>query len=592
MIHDVFISSSPNDKDISETILYELERQGVKGWVAPQDIAPRISQEETINDAIKTSKLLVVILSANSQNSNQILHDVEQAVFNEVLVIPFCVENIELSGNLAYYISTEYWLDAITPPLEKHIHKLGQTIKQLLKHERQADSKENSFVVSQEQAKSTLTHSTNTNPFTFGNPIREPARFYGREEDIRQIVNRLRSSAHESTSVVGERRIGKTSLLKYLENSEVAVRLGLSPDKYCMVYIDFQGLTDITPQRFWQRVLHKMERTICLPYLEPEIQQVRKQGYFDLFDLEDLFEVIGDSGLTTVLLMDEFEYVTQNPNFGPDFFGGLRALAIHQSLPLVTATRRELVDLCHSEELKGSPFFNIFANIVLRPFSREDVYEMLDGYLAETDLTFSLREKELIVGLGGGYPFFAQMAGHYLVEAKRKGFKGDALLQDVVANFDAQSDSHFTYMWSHSSESEKITLLAVISLNRQKPSKKTIPNLENLAAIHSHAHLDVPELVKRGLLLENRIEGTFSLLSPSLERWIAREIYAVPGEEESQASVQEWLKSGGKQELEATSNFLRKFKKKYWSIVGGLAVDLSMELVGAVTWQILTKAVL
>ena len=41
------------------------------------------------------------------------------------------------------------------------------------------------------------------NPFTFGNPIREPARFYDREEDIRQIFNRLRSSAHESTSVVG-----------------------------------------------------------------------------------------------------------------------------------------------------------------------------------------------------------------------------------------------------------------------------------------------------------------------------------------------------------------------------------------------------
>ena len=67
------------------------------------------------------------------------------------------------------------------------------------------------------------------NPFTFGNPIRDPARFYGRVEDIRQIVNRLRSSAHESTSVVGERRIGKTSLLKHLDNPEVAAGLGLPP---------------------------------------------------------------------------------------------------------------------------------------------------------------------------------------------------------------------------------------------------------------------------------------------------------------------------------------------------------------------------
>lgn len=430
------------------------------------------------------------------------------------------------------------------------------------------------------------------NPFTFGNPIKDPARFYGRREDLRQIVNRLRSSAHESTSIVGERRIGKTSLLKYLDTPEVAAQLGLPPAEYCMVYIDFQGLTDITPERFWQRVLRKMERSICLPELLPEIQALREMDAFDLFDLEDLFESIAGSGLTTVLMLDEFEYVTQNPNFGSDFFGGLRALAIHQNLPLLTATRRELVDLCHSEELKGSPFFNIFANIVLRPFSRAEVLEMLDGYMAETPIKFSAREKELVLGLGGGYPFFTQMAGNYLVEAKQKGLEGDTLLQDVYVNFDAQADSHFSYMWSHSSESEKITLLTVLAFNQKKVSKTTIPTVENLAKTHSRAHLDVPELVKRGLLLENRAEGTYMVLSPSLERWIAREITAAPGEEEKQSDVQAWLRSGGRDELEPVSGFLPKFKKKYWPLVGGVAKELSMELLGAVTWQVLTRGML
>jgi len=429
-------------------------------------------------------------------------------------------------------------------------------------------------------------------PFTFGNPIKDPARFYGRREDLRQIVNRLRSSAHESTSIVGERRIGKTSLLKYLDTPEVAAQLGLPKNEFCMVYIDFQGLTDITPERFWQRVLTKIERSICLPELTSEIQQVREMGAFDLFDLEDLFESITGRGLTTVLMLDEFEYVTQNPNFGPDFFGGLRALAIHQNLPLLTATRRELVDLCHSEELKGSPFFNIFANIILRPFSRTEVLEMLDGYMADSPIQFSEREKELVLSLGGGYPFFTQMAGNYLVEAKQKGLDGDALLQDLYANFDAQADSHFSYMWSHSSESEKITLLTVLVLNQKKQSKHTAPTVENLAKTHSRAHLDVPELVKRGLLLENRTQGTFCILSPSLERWIAREITVAPGEEESQANVKSWLQSGGRDELEPVSSFLPKFKKKYWPLVGSVAKDLSTELLGAVIWQVLTRGML
>ena len=188
--------------------------------------------------------------------------------------------------------------------------------------------------------------------------------------DIRQVTNRLLSSAHESTSIIGERRIGKTSLLYYLSNPDVSVRLGFPPDKYCLVYVDFQGLTDITPTRFWQRVLKKMERAVCDKDLVPLIQQLSGTDQFDLFDLEDLFEASRQSGLTTVLMLDEFEYVTQNPNFKGDFFGGLRALAIHHGVALLPATRRELVDLCHSEEIKGSPFFNIFANVVLRPLPR------------------------------------------------------------------------------------------------------------------------------------------------------------------------------------------------------------------------------
>jgi len=167
-----------------------------------------------------------------------------------------------------------------------------------------------------------------------------------------------------------------------------------------------------------------MARSVCDQSLLPAIQEVSRLEQFDLFDLEDLFEAITDKGLTTVLFMDEFEYVTQNPNFKSDFFGGLRALAIHHGVALVPATRRELVDLCHSEEIKGSPFFNIFANVVLRPFSRSEVDEMICRYLKETEFSCSPQEQDFIWKLGGGYPFFVQMAGHYLWEGKLQSLDG------------------------------------------------------------------------------------------------------------------------------------------------------------------------
>ena len=64
-------------------------------------------------------------------------------------------------------------------------------------------------------------------------------------------------------------------------------------------------------------------------------------------------------------------------------------------------------------------------------------------------------------------------------------------------------------------------------------------SLENLAKIHPRARLDVPVLVKRGLLYEDPAQPEcYRLLSESLERWINREIAAGEESEETPASVE------------------------------------------------------
>ncbi len=413
------------------------------------------------------------------------------------------------------------------------------------------------------------------NPFTFGNPIKDPARFFGREAEIRQITNRLLSSAHESTSIIGERRIGKTSLLYHLAHPEVGARLGLSPDKFSLVYIDFQGLTDITPARFWQRVLAKAARSLPDPELVTTFKLASQNERFDLFDLEDLFTLLVDRNLTLVLLMDEFEYVTQNPNFGSDFFGGLRTLAIHNNLALVPSTRRELVDLCHSAELKGSPFFNIFANVVLRPFKAEETEAFLTDYGKDSDLPFAPELKELTSKLAGGYPFFLQMAGYYAWEGLAQGLKKGTIETYVAENFFQQADPHFNYMWSHCSESEKITLLVIHTLGSQKLTRKTIPNLENLSKARARAPQDVAALGKRGLVLEHN--GSFALFSPLFIQWIRNEVLAAEGEAESEASAADWLKKGGQQNVKDANKALPQFKKKYWPIVSEFISEFTLK---------------
>jgi len=423
------------------------------------------------------------------------------------------------------------------------------------------------------------------NPFTFGNPIKEPERFIGRKAEIRQIVNRLLSSAHESTSLIGERRIGKTSLLYHLAHPQVGAGLGLTSDKFCLVYVDFQGLTDITPTRFWQRVLKKMSRSVCDESLRPSIEALSNQDVIDLFDLEDLFQASQEKGLTTVLLMDEFEYVTENPNFKNDFFGGLRALAIHHGVALVPSTRRELVDLCHSDEIKGSPFFNIFANVVLRPFNRAEADEMLESYTRDGELAFAPKEKDFIWELGGGYPIFVQMAGHYHLEGRLQGLTGEALANYTISNFEAQADAHYTYLWSHCTESEKISLLILLTLAMQKPSKKTVANAENLSQLRARTPQDLAVLVRRGLVGER--DGTYVIFSPSFQRWIRNEILAAPGEEQSETTAESWLKGGGHEEVRNAKTVLPRFKQKYWPLVGAFIKDLTIKVAASVTVELM-----
>ena len=419
-----------------------------------------------------------------------------------------------------------------------------------------------------------------SNPFSYGNPIRDPDRFYGRRWEVQQIVGRLLSSAFESTSIVGERRLGKTSLLNYLSHPRVAPTLGLTLDKYVLVYIDFQGLADITPTRFWKRVLGKMSRSLEDDELREAVHQVRSLEEIELFDLEDLFDLVADKGLKTVLLFDEFEYITQSPNFGMDFFSGLRALAIHYPVAIVTSTREELVELCHSNEIKGSPFFNIFGSVVLKPLNAEEVDDLIDGSLAHAPFPIAAEERDYLHQLAGRQPMFVQMAGYFLFEAHQRGYEGRSLRQFMEENFAQQADPHFTYQWNRSTESEKITLLALLALTRAMKADDPPPDLAQVAQLHPRAKHNLRSLTIRGLVIEDG--GRYSLCSPVMAEWIAHEITAGAGEEEEEQTAKEWLqreKEMDKGVGDRVKSVLPSFNKKYWPIMGAFVKELSMKLV-------------
>jgi MFS transporter, Spinster family, sphingosine-1-phosphate transporter len=132
MAHDVFISHSAKDKKTADAVCAMLESEGIRCWIAPRDIVPGMEWGRCIIEAIKKSRIMVLVFTANANTSPQIRREVERAVNHDVAILPFRVENVIPDESLEYFIGNVHWLDALTPPIEAHIRSLTGTIRVLL----------------------------------------------------------------------------------------------------------------------------------------------------------------------------------------------------------------------------------------------------------------------------------------------------------------------------------------------------------------------------------------------------------------------------------------------------------------------------
>jgi hypothetical protein len=132
MAHDVFISHSTKDKQTADAVCAVLESRSIRCWVAPRDIQPGADWGESIVEAIRGARVMVLIFSENANQSVQIKREVERAIHHGVIIIPLRIQDILPSGALEYSISTAHWLDAFVPPMERHLTYLADTVQATL----------------------------------------------------------------------------------------------------------------------------------------------------------------------------------------------------------------------------------------------------------------------------------------------------------------------------------------------------------------------------------------------------------------------------------------------------------------------------
>ncbi len=80
MAHDVFLSYAAADQATAFAVVAGLEGHGIRCWVAPRDIPAGSEYGEEIVEAVKACRILVLIFSAQANNSPHVRREVERAV--------------------------------------------------------------------------------------------------------------------------------------------------------------------------------------------------------------------------------------------------------------------------------------------------------------------------------------------------------------------------------------------------------------------------------------------------------------------------------------------------------------------------------
>lgn len=278
--------------------------------------------------------------------------------------------------------------------------------------------------------------------------IKDPTNFVGRKAEQREIFNRL--AAMQSCSIVGPRRIGKSSLLYYLTQPATAGAHAQhlpEANQYVFAFVDLQELAGAGPEDFFAVVVERLRRAGGARLAE-EVEQANTPAGFRRF-----LARADENGLKLVLGCDEFEGVSDNPRFTADFFTYLRGLCSNYPLALVTASQASLFDLCHRGGIQTSQFWNIFTEQALGLMPETETQTLL------SDPAFTSEDRALIRELAGPHPFFLQIAAYHVCEAHANGGQPEAAA--IAERFFAEAQRHYAYAWEQLDEVERRILVAL-----------------------------------------------------------------------------------------------------------------------------------
>jgi len=329
------------------------------------------------------------------------------------------------------------------------------------------------------------------NPYIAGSPVVETRMFFGREDVFDWIERSLGGQYADHILVVhGQRRVGKTSVLKQLSNQ--------LPQKYIPVFFDLQGRTHTTLDRFlwWlsreiARVL-KQDRDIAISPPDRELF-AKDIEYFEGRFLPSLQPLLGDENVL-LLTFDEFDNLEESDvkeALAQPLIDHLRRMMGYPNLNFIFSigsSGRKLENM----QAGYTEFFKTALYKKISFLSQDDAHRLITMPV-EGIIEYDKEAVQNIYEIVSGHPYFMQLICHELFSRCQKTGQRiissadvDSVLDDVVE----RGTVNLKFTWDESSDLEKWSLASLIQLEKKRDSRAVADFLTRQRVRFSQQALD------------------------------------------------------------------------------------------------------
>jgi len=258
-------------------------------------------------------------------------------------------------------------------------------------------------------------------PFVAGPMIRDPRLFVGRKDLLQSMTTLMTGVQPTSINLVGERRIGKSSLLyHFLQTWEQRVQ---DVSRYVVIYLSLQdadcrsrnGLYQAVAKELLSRPLVRRRRNLAGSL---------SAGVADDSAFANALAQWKQNRVLPVLCLDEFEVLLKyRAEFDDGFYDHLRSLMDKNALMLLLASHKP-IDVYRQEYSLTSKFFNQAHVLYVEELIEDEANDLVRlpaSTIPGATPALSVENQQLARQWGGTHPYLLQLAATFLCQARQQG---------------------------------------------------------------------------------------------------------------------------------------------------------------------------